>query len=175
MYKNIFIASIALLSAHFSSAQQTIDAAASKVKFEISNWSISTVEGTFGGMTGTVNINSEDLGNSKIDVCIDAKTVNTENEKRDEHLREEDFFHVEKFPTICFTSTSITTSPEGYIAKGTLTMHGESKEITIPLTYSNNTYNGKLTIDRTEFGVGSDSGFMVGKEVSLEIISVIKE
>ncbi|AEV32194.1 hypothetical protein Oweho_1189 [Owenweeksia hongkongensis DSM 17368] len=174
MMKHIFIWALALLSTQASFAQQTVNTASSTVKFEISNWSIKTVEGTFSGMTGIFNLNTNDLANSNFNVCIDAATINTENEQRDEHLKTDDFFDVEKYPNICFKSTSITKSDNGYTTTGTLTMHGVSKKVNIPFTYNNNTFTGTLEIDRTDFGVGSDGGFMVGEEVSLEIICVVK-
>ncbi len=172
--KHIFIWAIVLLSAQASFAQQTINTANSTVKFEISNWSVITVEGTFRGMKGTFNLNTSDLANSNFNICIDAASINTDNEQRDEHLKTDDFFDVEKYPNICFKSTSVTKSGKGYTTTGTLTMHGVSKKVSIPFTYNNNTFTGTLEIDRTDFGVGSDSGFMVGEEVSLEIICVVK-
>lgn len=173
MVKNIFIFSAILLINQFLYSQQTINASSSKVNFEISNMGFKTVEGSFSGMSGTVNFQPSNLNNSTLEVCIDAKTVDTDNETRDEHLSKEDFFYVEKYPSICFKSTSISKSETGYLAKGTLTMRGVSKEVSIPFTYSNNTFNGSLEIDRTNYKVGSDGGFMVGKTVQLTIICAL--
>ncbi len=172
--KHIFIWILALLSAQASFAQPTINSANSLVKFEISNWSVKTVEGTFRGMKGTFNLNTNDLANSHFNVCIDAATINTKNEQRDEHLKTDDFFEVEKYPSICFKSTSITKSAKGYITTGTLTMHGVSKNVSIPFTYANKIFTGTLQINRVDFGVGSDGGFVVGEDVALEIICVMK-
>ncbi|UTW61232.1 YceI family protein [bacterium SCSIO 12741] len=173
MIKNMLILSIALLGFNFAIAQNSVKTSDSKVNFEISNMGFKTVDGNFTGMTGTINFNPQNLPASSFDVCIDASTVNTENEKRDHHLKEEDFFHVEKYPKICFKSSSIAKSGESFTVTGTLTMHGVSKTVTIPFTYSDSTFKGKLTIDRYDYKVGSDGGFMVGREVMLEIICVI--
>jgi polyisoprenoid-binding protein YceI len=173
MMKNIFILAVAVLSTTFAVAQQTINSSESTVLFSISNWSIKTVEGSFTGMKGSIAFTPTDLTNSNFNVCMDAATVNTENEKRDEHLKTEDFFDVAKYPTICFTSTRIVKSEKGYVATGTLTMHGVSKEVRIPFTYTNKTLEGTLQIKRTDFGVGDDGGFMVGEEVELTIKAVL--
>ncbi|MDW7693023.1 YceI family protein [Flammeovirgaceae bacterium SG7u.111] len=145
----------------------------SKVKFEVSNLAFNTVEGTFTDMIGTVKFSEEDFSNSYFNVCIAAKSVNTENDTRDEHLRTEDFFHVEKYPNICFKSSSIKKTANGYTAIGKLTMHGITKEVNIPFTFISNTFSGSLTLDRTDYNVGSDRSFMIGKEAKLEIICVI--
>lgn len=92
-----------------------------------------TVEGTFGGMKGTFNFSPNDLENSNFDICIDAKTVNTGNNKRDDHLRTADFFNVEVYPEICFQASNFVKTSDGYIAKGTLKMHGVSKAKTFHL------------------------------------------
>lgn len=154
-------------------AQESINASKSIVNFEVSNMGFKTVEGTFSGMSGLLKFNPEDPVNAVFKVCVDAKTVNTGNKKRDEHLRTDDFFHVEKFPSICIKSKQINKTSNGYTLDGTLIMHGVSKEVSIPFTYSDKTFSGKVTIDRTDFNVGSDGGFMVGQDVELEIVCVL--
>ena len=173
MVKNIFVLFTVLLSTHIALGQ-TINASASKVNFEISNMGFKMVDGTFDGMAGTIQFDAQDLGNSQFDVCIKAESVNTGNKKRDGHLRKEDYFYVEKYPTICFQSSSISKTAEGFNAAGTMTMRGISKEVTIPFTFANNTFAGTLSLERKDYDVGPNGGFMVGKTVDLKITCVVE-
>ncbi|MEM1321569.1 MAG: YceI family protein [Bacteroidota bacterium] len=163
-----------LLSILCPNFAQSIDSEASKITFEISNMGLNTVEGTFGGMNGTVQFDSQNLANSRFDVCISAESVNTGIDKRDKHLREEDYFAVAQYPNICFRSSTISQTAEGFVAEGTLTMRGVSKEVRIPFTFANKTFNGTLTVKRKDYNIGPGGGFMVGKTVEMEIICVLK-
>ncbi|MGB0423177.1 MAG: YceI family protein [Flavobacteriales bacterium] len=159
------------LNLHSLSAQN-INEAKSLVRFEISNMKFNTVEGTFKGMTGNVDFDPSDLENAAIEVCIDATSVNTESEKRDEHLRKEDFFDTNKFPTICFNSSKFEFIDGSFYVTGILTLRGIQKEVTLPFTRNQNGFGlvGALTINRLDFSIGAETGtFMVGNEVNLEI------
>jgi len=174
MLKHIALVTATLFLGLFSFGQQSIDQAQSKVKFEVSNMAFNTVEGTFGAMKGTVSFLPNQLGNAHINACIETATINTENAKRDEHLLTPDFFDANRYPEICFTSESIQKGSSGYIAIGNLSMHGVTRKVEIPFTYQNNTITGQLTIQRSDYQVGSDGSFMVGQEVNIEIIAVLK-
>ncbi|WP_107039405.1 YceI family protein [Brumimicrobium mesophilum] len=168
---NLFFFFIFFSSLVFS---QEIDKRNSSISFEISNMLVNTVEGSFSGFTGEINFNENNLSQSQINVCIDASTVNTGIEKRDDHLRTKDFFHVEKYPKICFTSTNIIRNNTGYFAEGQLEMHGVKKNVKIPLNYSNNTLLGSLVINRFDYEIGVDSGsFNIGKKVYISIKCVL--
>ena len=168
--------SVALMVLGITGVQaQSINTSKSLVSFEISNMKWKTVEGTFSGMKGDLKFQENDLTNSSFNVCIDAKSVNTENEKRDEHLRTEDFFDVVKYSTICFESTSIVKTSSGFKAIGKLTMHGVTQVEEIEFTYANSAFTGNLEIKRYDYKVGEDTGeFMVGNEVELTIVCVAK-
>lgn len=159
-----------------TSIAQTINSDKSVVNFKVTNMKTKTVEGTFSGMKGTVNFSPENLASSNFDVCIDASTVNTQNEKRDKHLRTADFFDVEKYPTICFKSSSVTKKADQYLLKGTMTMHGITKEVTIPFTLSNNVFKGTLTVKRLDYKVGEGTKeFMVGNDIEIEINAILNK
>ena len=123
---------VLVLVSSFGLSGQTINTDDSKVTFSVSNMAFNTVTGSFKGMEGTIHFLADDLTTSEIDVCIDASTVDTENEKRDEHLKNEDFFEVAKYPKICFKSSEIVKTTTGYKTTGILTMHGVSETVTIP-------------------------------------------
>ncbi|MCX7550677.1 YceI family protein [Xanthomarina sp. F2636L] len=154
---------------------QTIDNNASEVSFKISNLGLNTVKGTFKNMSGTFNFNSADLENSNFDICIDAGTIDTGNKKRDTHLRSEDFFEVETYPTICFESTSIIKQEGKYLTKGNLTIHGVTKIVEIPFEFTNNTFSGDFELERLDYNIGEDTGtFMVGSTAKITITCVVK-
>jgi len=174
MKKIITLAALALFT--WSGVQaQTIHTETSKVTFEISNMGVRTVEGSFHNMTGTVNFDPNNLAESSMEACIEAATVNTDNEDRDAHLRNEDFFHTDKYPTICIKSKSVSKNGSGYTMVATLSMHGVTKEMTIPFTMKGNTYTGTFTVNRLDYKVGEDTNtFMVGDEVEITIKSDVE-
>lgn len=172
--RNISIAIVILsfisLSAFVSNSFRSIDTSKSKVSFEIGNMGVRTVEGTFTGMTGKIVFDKKDLANSSLQACILATTVSTGSEKRDEHLKNEDFFDVKKHPKICFTSTAIKPTKTGYIAKGKLSIHGVTRFVELPFTYKNGFFAGNLVINRKDYKVGETTNtFMVSNEVEIKI------
>lgn len=171
----LFIALASLFLTTLGGVAQSIDAEKSVVNFSIDNMKWKTVEGSFKGMSGKINFDASQPQKSSMSVCIKASTVFTDNEKRDEHLRTEDFFDVKKYPTICFEDESMVKTESGYLVKGKLTMKNVTKQVEIPFSYANGEFSGKLMIKRLDFNVGEDTGtFMVGDEVQLEIICKTK-
>ncbi len=176
--KNIIL-SIALLTFSLLGISQQINSAESSVSFSVSNFRVRTVEGSFGGMKGSVNFDPNDLGQSVFNVSIEVATINTENNKRDTHLKSEDFFEVETFPTISFVSKSITPKGDAYVASGTLTIKDVSKQVEIPFQVrpqgAGNILTGGLTVKRKEYKVGEGtSTFMVGSEIDVEISCLVE-
>ena len=150
---------------------QTINTDKSEVKFKITGGGIFTVKGNFTGMKGDFSFNESNVSSSRFDICIDSKTLNTKNEKRDTHLHSADFFDVEKYTTICFTSTSVSKTEDGYKTTGELTIHGVTKTVEIPFTFKNNTFEGDIEINRFDFKIGEDYGTMrVGETADVTII-----
>lgn len=133
----------------------------SSITFKIKNAGIG-VDGSFKGFQGTVDFNPNNLSSSKFNVSVDAKTVDTDNGTRDNHLREEEYFGVEKHPKISMKSTSITkVSDDKYKATFDLTLKGKTKSVSFPFSYSKTStgykLNGSFEIDRRDFGVGGSS------------------
>lgn len=172
LLRSFFSSALLIICLH--SLSQTINTESSKVTFSVSNMKFNTVEGYFTGMKGTLNFNSEELATSSFDVCIDANTVNTGNEKRDTHLKNEDFFEVGTYPEICFTSTSIEKTESGYKALGSLTMHGVSKAAEIPFSQNGKELVGEISVKRYDYSIGPDTGtFMVGNEIKVYILCML--
>lgn len=173
MYFKFFTVALLGLYAQVTFSQE-IDAVNSGVTFEVSNMGANTVNGTLTGMQGEINFAPDDLSNASFQVCVDPGTVNTSNDKRDQHLLAEDFFNVAAYLNICFTSASIVQTADGYLATGDLTIRDVTKTVEIPFQFEDQTFTGELVIDRRDYGVGPKRGFMVGKEVTIQINCKIK-
>ncbi len=161
-----------LLSLNFSIAEliaQNINTAESKISFDISNMKINTVKGSLSNLIGDVSFDETNLDLCQFNVCVDAATIETGNDKRDEHLKKEDYFDVDNFPQICYESTSTAKNGDSYLSKGLLKLHGIEKEIEINFTYEANSLIGSFQINRTDFGIGGKGTFMVGDEVKIYI------
>lgn len=154
---------------------QNIDKKTSVVNFNVDNLGINNVKGTFKHMSGTFNFDPNELGNSSFDICIKASTINTDNNKRDTHLKTEDFFDVEKYPNICFTSTSISKTKDGYVTKGKLTIHGVTKAVEIPFQFNDKTFTGHFEVNRLDYNVGEGTGtFIVTDTIKIDITCVVQ-
>jgi polyisoprenoid-binding protein YceI len=126
---------------------------------------ISNVRGGFGSVQGTLAYDSQNMAASKVDVEIDATTINTLENARDAHLKSPDFLHVEKYPTITFKSKAVTPNGNGELrVKGDLTIHGVTKEVILDVEgpsaeekdpYGNARIGASATtkIKRSEFGL----------------------
>jgi len=173
MLRSIILSSFFIIYT-LSVSSQTILSDQSTVTFKIGNMGLSSVDGTFSGMKGEVTFSPSDFSQAKFNVCVDASSIDTGNEKRDNHLKNEDFFEVETYPTICFVSDRIEQTEAGFNAIGTLNMHGQSQTVEIPFTYTDQTFTGSLTVKRRDYDIGPKGGFMVGKEVNIQIICKVQ-
>ena len=162
-----------------------IDVAHTNLGFTVKHMMVSKVRGNFNEFEGKIEGNPEDLASSKVSFKVDMNSINTNNEDRDNHLRSEDFFEVEKYPTMDFESTKIVkTDDDEYDVTGNLTIKGVTKEVTF-----NAEFDGKATdpwgqevvgfavegnIDRKEFGLTWNQaleagGFLVGEKIKIAI------
>jgi len=107
-----------------------IDSAHSGAHFSVRHLMIATVRGEFRKVTGTLNMDEKDISKSSVEAVIDTTTIDTHEERRDNHLKSADFFDVAKFPTITFKSKSVTRQGEGkFKVAGDLTLHGVTKPV----------------------------------------------
>lgn len=185
---------LALAVVSFANAQSTwgFDNAHSKIGFAVDHMVISEVEGQFKTYEGTVETATGDFSDAKINFTVDVASVDTENAKRDGHLKSADFFEAEKYPKMTFVSTSVEKLEEGkYNLKGNLTLHGVTKEVSLKMSYGGtvkdpwgNTKAGLKvtgTIDRTDFGLKYNSvmeagGLLIGEEVTISCkVELIKK
>lgn len=118
------------LVAHASS--WNIDSEHSNVGFKVRHLMVSNVKGSFDKHTGIVEIDEKDITKSKVMVTIDTNSINTNVQKRDEHLRSADFFDVAKYPAMTFVSKKINkTGKDRLKVTGDLTLHGITKEVAL--------------------------------------------
>ena len=149
--------------------------------FRINHLGVSNFYGRFTGIAGELTVAEGGTGSAT--VKIDAATVDTANKQRDDHLKSPDFFSVEEFPEITFKSDALKhMGGDKFEAKGTLTLHGVSKEITVPVERigAKDTgpkmgfragFEGTGTFKRSDFGMKYGLGGPLGDEVKL-ILSV---
>src|ERR1700743_2024582 len=132
--KHLLFLLSALLMTNFLFAQYKPVDQRSQVKFVIKNFGFA-VDGSFKGLQGAIDIDSGNLAGASIDVSIDASSVNTGNNMRDDHLKGASYFAVTTYPRIRLAATKITLEKPGtYLFTGNLTIKDKTKEISFPFT-----------------------------------------
>jgi polyisoprenoid-binding protein YceI len=106
-----------------------VDKAHSGAEFKVKHMMISNVKGHFSGIDGVLALNEDDVTKSHVEATIDASSITTREAQRDTHLKSADFFDVEKFPTLAFTSTEVKGSNGDLIVSGDLTIHGITRNV----------------------------------------------
>jgi len=168
---------------HAQNTKWNLDRSHSSIKFSVSHMVVSEADGKFGDFSVNVASDKDDFSDAKIDVTIKTASINTDDAKRDEHLRSGDFFDVANHPTITFKSKSMKKTGNGtYKLSGDFTMRGITKSVTLDVKYGGmqkspwgQTVAGfKITgkINRKEYGVSwskmlDQGGAVVGDEVDL--------
>jgi polyisoprenoid-binding protein YceI len=162
-----------------------IDTAHTNINFTVSHMVISEVTGTFKEFQGTVSSSNDDFSDAQIDVTINAKSINTENNDRDNHLRSADFFDAENHSVLSFKSTGVEASGNGkLLINGDLTLRGITKPVSLETKFKGKAVNpwGQLVaafkattvINRKEWGLMWNAaleagGFLVGEEIELTL------
>ena len=167
-----------------------IDKAHSNFYFSVDHI-YSKVRGFFGDYSGEVVFDPNNLAESKMDFEIEVKSINTAIPKRDKHLLSPDFFDEANYPKLAFASNKIVSTGEGtFDVHGTFTVKGKDYDLVLPLTLQGIKdhpmekgkevagFNGRITIDRLAYGIGTGKFFdygVVGKDVdilvTLEVLS----
>ena len=160
-----------------------IDTDHTNVGFSVRHMMITTVRGQFVGVSGTVELNEEDITQSRVSVRIDAATVDTRSGQRDEHLRSADFFDVASHPYITFESRTVRKAGKGRIAmEGDLTIRGVTRQVVLDVIEEGRgvdpwggervAFTAETKIDRTDYGLTWNQaleagGVLVSDEVKL--------
>lgn len=168
MTKRIIITVICvLLLVNLSMAQNGLKVISSKISFKIKNAGLS-VDGTFSGFECEINFTPEQYKSATIKASLNTNTINTGINARDNHLKKEEFFDINKFPKIVMVSSFFGKDGNKYLGYFKLTMKGITKDITIPFIFENNTFKGNFILNRRDYNIGGKS-FMMSDNVSISI------
>ena len=175
----------------FAADKFQIDQDHSSINFSVKHLVISNTKGNFKNFNGIINYDAKDITKSSVNAKIKADSIDTDNEKRDEHLKTPEFLDTAKYPEITFISKQIKKAKgnNNYICIGNLTMHGVTKEIALPFQItglikgmkgeSRLGANANIILNRKDFGLNwnkamDNGGLVIGEQVkvSLEIEAV---
>ena len=160
-----------------------LDPAHSEVTFSVRHMMISKVRGEFGLKSATIEAPANPL-EAKVTASVDAASISTGDQNRDNHLRSADFFDVETYPTIDFVSTGVRYEGGDFLVDGDLTMHGVTKPVTFELEFGGfgtdpyGNYKAgataKTVVNREDFGLTwnaalESGGVLVGKDVTITL------
>jgi polyisoprenoid-binding protein YceI len=156
-----------------------LDPPHSSAQFAVRHLGISTVRGAFTKVGGVV-VDSPDLSKASVNVTIDASSIDTRVQRRDDDLRSDHFFDVAKYPTITFQSKRVESAGTGKLkVTGDLTMHGVTKEVVLdvdgptppmkdPRGTSHRGISATTTLSRADYGINFDAG-MVGDQIAIQL------
>jgi len=133
----------------------------SSIKFRIKNFGIET-GGSFKGLDGFIRHDPNDLSKDSIDLSVDANTIDTDNNMRDNHLRKEEYLDVQHYPRIRFVASNVTVDKNAHFtAVGQLTIKNTTKEVSVPFTAvpkdSGYIFTGEFKLNRKDYKVGGSS------------------
>lgn len=176
MYRQVvLIVGLTVCLSSFTQVLKPVDEQ-SKVSFRIKHFGFN-VTGSFNGLQGIIRFTPDNLGASVMDVTIQAKSVNTGIDMRDNHLRKPEYFDVSKYPAIHFVSTRITPSTKTgtLFIVGRLTIKNFTKEISFPFTavpqQDGYLFMGEFKINRIDFRVGESSSVGDNLTVFLKVFA----
>ena len=166
-----------------------IDVSHSAIHFHVRHMVISKVHGRFAKWSGALQLDTQDLTRSSVEVTIDAASIDTQVADRDAHLKSADFLDVAKYPQLTFRSRKIEKAGAGYLVTGELELHGVKREVVLDAEFAGTGkdpwgneragFAAKASLDRREFGLVWNAaleagGVLVGDkiEITLEIEAV---
>lgn len=180
MKKVLFIALAFIVTSSYGQTEWKIDKNHSSIRFTTTHMLISEVVGKFNEFEGTVNSSTEDFKSSTVEFTANVASIDTDNERRDNHLKSDDFFSAESYPNITFKG-KIEKDGDNYFLVGTFTMRETTKEIKFDVKYfgqiparRGRKAGFKVTgvINRFDYGLKWDStiesgGLVVGEEITI--------
>lgn len=160
-----------------------IDPSHSYVGFTVRHLGVSNVKGKFTRFSGHIMLNESDVTRSTVSVTIETGSIDTSNERRDNHLRSGDFFEAETYPNLTFVSSGIEETADGLVLVGNLTIRDVTKEVRIPFELAGpvTTESGRkrmgaegtLRVNRFDYGLQwnrlQEAVQVVGDEVRIEL------
>jgi polyisoprenoid-binding protein YceI len=184
-------ATLILAPATSQAASWNVDQAHTEVNFSVKHF-FTPVTGSFDDFEIDLTYDADNPENSSVEARIGVASVNTGNERRDNHLRSGDWFEAEKYPHMTFKSTSVQKKGDNQlIARGQLTIKGETREVELPISLLGSqeipepmremfggslkvtSFQASAALDRNDYGVGVGSWaatMVVGGEITIEIL-----
>ena len=176
----------ALATPQITTTTWNIDPVHSVAEFKVKHMMISNVKGQFAKVAGSLTLNESNLANSRVEVSIDASSIETRDAQRDAHLKSPDFFDVAKFPTLSFKSTSVRVVRDGELAvEGDLTIRDVTRKVVFnvegptppakdPWGNTRVAVSASTKINRKDFGLSWNAaletgGILVGDEVTINL------
>ncbi len=162
----------------------SFDPVHSSINFWVRHLMVSKVHGHFSKWTGTMEFDEKNPAASKIEIQIDAASIDTREAQRDAHLRSADFFETEKFPQLTFKSTAVKSVGDGFQATGDLTIKGVTKPVVLEVEYSGRVkdpwggeragFSAHTSLHRKDFGLTWNQaleagGIAVGDKIEINI------
>ena len=156
------------------SGTYAIDPTHSRIGFVARHAMVTKVRGSFNEFDGSGSFDADDPTRSRLQLTIEAASIDTRNADRDAHLRSNDFFDMETYPEITFTSTKVeTVDPEHYRVSGNLTIKGVTKPVTVDFEYTGTAVDpygntrigldGTTTVNRKDWGVSWNAALEAGQ------------
>ncbi len=170
-------------SAPFTAERYELDSSHTNIGFVVRHLAVSNVRGRFNEFEGEIHLDEADITRSTVRITIDAASIDTENQRRDNHLRSEDFFEVAKYPNITFVSKRIEKRGNGLVAIGDFTIRDVTRQVAIPFELAGPLRSasgqkrigveGSLVINRFEYGLKwnrmTEAVAVVAPEVRIEL------
>jgi polyisoprenoid-binding protein YceI len=186
---NTLVVAMLIAGASMAQTNWSIDKVHSKVGFSAKHLVVSEVEGSFKDYDAKITSTADDFAGSTIEFTAKTASVSTDNEKRDNHLKSDDFFNAEKFPELKFTGNLVKENGK-YVLKGNLTIRDVTKPVTLDVSYGGRVkaFGGeragfKITgkINRKEYGLKFNAaleggGLVVSEEIEINVkVEVTKQ
>jgi len=166
-------------------SQWTVDSTHSSIDFSVKHMMIAKVKGTFHAFEANISADAHDLTSADIQLTIDLDSVDTRNKDRDAHLRNNDFFDIEKFPKLVFTATAITKTDDGeYSVVGDVSLHGVTRSEKFAVSFEGAGkdpwgndkvgFSATGSLKRSDYGLTYNAaletgGVLIGDEVKISI------
>ena len=178
-----FILLLVLTSINFAQTEWAFDKSHSNVSFSVVHMLIAETEGTFKTFDGKVITEGESFENAQISLTVDLKSVDTDNEKRDNHLQSDDFFNTEKYPEMTFKGKKFTkVDDKNYELLGDLTIRDVTKEVKLDVVlngfitdpWGNKRAGFKLKgeVNRFDYGLKWNKAIEAGGMVVSETVTI---
>ncbi|WP_054025581.1 YceI family protein [Bacillus sp. FJAT-28004] len=166
-------------------SQWTVDSTHSSIDFSVKHMMIAKVKGAFHAFEANISADAHDLTSADIQLTIDLESVDTRNKDRDAHLRNSDFFDIEQFPKLVFTSTAITKTDNGeYSVLGDVNLHGVTRSEKFAVSFEGAGkdpwgndkvgFSATGSLKRSDYGLTYNTaletgGVLIGDEVKISI------